>query len=304
MKILFKRGKQKELILNAKKDLTWKELAQKIGINDRYLCGDIKNEKRCLSEEVYRKLCGINGLDFDNFIEKKLKDNWGQSKGGVNSPGSTIKIPKVNFNEKFSEFIGAVLGDGHVCYIKSSNKQRKIGVYQIRIAGDLIKDKEYHNYLKNLGEEIFNLKGKEIKRPKNNERFLEFTSKKLIELFISIGINPGNKIKNQSTIPKWIFKNKRDLRTCLRGLIDTDGCIHRMSKKDPKLIRINFTNHNETLLKDTREGFILLGFNPSKIICNKHFFISRQKEIEKYVKEIGFKNLKHLKRLEQFSPFL
>jgi len=288
--------------LNAKKSLTWEKLALKIGINYRYLCNDIKNEKRYLPESTYKKLCKITGLNLDNFIENRLEDNWGQSKGGINSPGSIKKIPKVNFNEKLSEFIGAVLGDGHVCYFKSTNKKRKIGVYQIKIAGDLVKDKEYHSYLKNLGKEIFSLNGRERKRPKNNERFLEFTSRKLIELFISIGIKPGNKIKNQSTIPKWIFKNKQYLRTCLRGLIDTDGSIHRMSRRDWKLLRINFTNHNRTLLKDTREAFILCGFNPSKIICNRNFYISRQKEIEKYIKEIGFKNNKHLKRLEEFSP--
>ena len=129
---------------------------------------------------------------------------------------------------------------------------------------------------------------------------MDFYSKELVELFFSFGINAGNKIVNQSTIPKWIFKNKMFLRACIRGLIDTDGCIHRMSKRDSQLLRINFKNYNRTLLEDTRRAFLILGFNPSKIINDNVFYLSRQSEIRKYLKEIGFSNKKHLDRLDVF----
>ena len=74
-----------------------------------------------------------------------------------------------------------------------------------------------------------------------------------------------------------------------------------MSNKDPNLLRINFTNYNLTLLEDTRKAFIMLDFHPSKIINNKQFFISRQGEIRKYLKEIGFSNKKHLDRIKVFN---
>jgi hypothetical protein len=301
MRIKLQKGKQKELILKAKENKTWKELSIITGINEKHLCQNLKNEKVLLSNESYKKLSEISKMNFDKYIEKRLNDNWGKSKGGINSYGSTIKIPKIKLNENLAEFIGALLGDGNVCYYKR-NKKRNVGVYCIRIAGDLIKDKEYHKYLKNICEKIFNLKTKEIITA--NERFFSVTSKEVVDFIISNNIKPGNKIINQSTIPKWIIQNNNLLKVCLRGLIDTDGSIHRMSKRDFNLIRINFTNHNFTLLNDTRNGFIKLGFTPSKIIKNKQFFISRQNEIKKYLKEIGFKNIKHIKRLQEFSPFL
>lgn len=299
MRLILKRGKQEELILKAKGDLTWEKIAKKLNVNQKYLCCELKKEIRSLNEDLYKRLCKIAMVNYDENIEKKLIDNWGKSKGGLNSSGSLKKLPNIKFNEKLAEFVGIVLGDGHVCSYKQG---KKVGVYCIRIAGDLNKDKEYHvSYIKDLSKELFNLNANEVLSKWNNGRFLDLYSRKLVEFFISIGIMPGNKIKNQSTIPSWILKDKIFLRACLRGLIDTDGSIHRMSKKDPNLLRINFTNHNETLLRDVRNSFIKIGFNPSKIINNKKIYLSRQKEIEKYVKEIGFKNDKHIKRLSEFS---
>ncbi len=301
MRIKLKEGKQKELILLSKNNFTWKELANQLKINYQYLSRDLKNERMFLSEESYKKLCKITKINYDEFVEKELDDNWGKSKGGKISRGSKIKLTKPIINEKLAEFIGAVLGDGNITYYK---KGKKIGVYQIRIAGDLEKDKDYHlNHLKNICKEIFNLEAKEI--ISSHERFLNCSSKELVEFFIGMGLKSGNKIKNQTTIPSWIWEKDSYIKACLKGLIDTDGSIFKMSNKDPNLLRISFTNYNETLLEDTRKGFIKVGFSPSKIILNKQFFISKKSDISKYLKEIGFSNLKHKERLKTLqSPMV
>jgi intein/homing endonuclease len=297
MRIRLQKGKQKELILTAKRNLTWKKLGEITNIPHKYLCNDLKNGRIYLPEIIYKKLCKVSQKNFDQFIIQKLHDNWGKSKGGINSKGSTIQLPKINFNEKLAELAGAILGDGNITWYK---KGKKVGVYQIRIAGDLEKDKDYHTvYLRKLCKETLNLNARELKR--ENERFLDIYSKELVKLFISMGLKPGNKIKNQITIPEWIFQKTSYLKACIRGLIDTDGSIFRMSKRDHKLLRINFTNHNITLLKDTRKAFISLGFNPSKIINNRQFLLSRQSEIKKYLKEIGFSNKKHINRLKSLT---
>lgn len=299
MRIRLKRGKQKELILLAKGNLNWGEFSRILNFPKDYLSHDIKNENILISEELYNKICAIAKCNYDYFIEERLDDNWGKSKGGKKSIGSLIKLPEVKFDEKLAEFVGAVLGDGHVCFYK---KGKKIGVYSIKIAGDLEKDRDYHiNYLKLLCKKIFNLKAREIRRKEHNERFLDISSKELVNFFHSMGIKAGNKIANQSTIPRWIFKNKKFIRACIRGLIDTDGSIFRMSNKDPKLLRISFTNHNFSLLRDSREAFIQLGFNPSNLIGNKRFYLSRKSNIEKYLREVGFSNSKHIKRLQEFK---
>ena len=300
MRLQLQKGKQQELILLAKNRLSWQEIATKIGLNHHYFANELKNEKHLLSEEIYQKLCSLANVNYDQWIERKLDDNWGRSKGGLNSRGSTIVLPNIEMNEKLAEFVGAVLGDGNVNFYK---KGKEIGVYHIRIAGDKVKDNEYHTYLKDICKEIFNLNAKNVIRP--NERFLDIYSKELVIFFIKMGIKPGNKITNQSTIPLWIFEKVEYIRACLRGLIDTDGSIFRMSQRDFNLIRINFTNHNFTLLNDTREGFLKLGYHPSKIIHQRQFNLSRQDEIKKYLKEVGFSNKKHLDRIRNFlSPIV
>lgn len=303
MRVKLENGMQSKLIYLAKGDSPWSNLSIKLGINSNYLSGDLRREKTLLSEEIYLNLCKISGKNFNKFIKARLHERWGQSKGGFVSKGSTLNLKIPEYCEDLAEFMGAVLGDGHVHYTKKDLRNKKIGVYQIKIAGHFELDREYHQYLKNLAKSLFELDGKFILYKPHNERFLSLSSKKLVEFIMSMGINPGNKIVNQSTVPSWVFNDVKYMRACIRGLIDTDGCIHRMSKKDSHLLRINFKNNDFTLLNDARKIFILLGFNPSKIICGNVFYISRQNEIDKYLKEIGFSNKKHLDRLNNFrSP--
>jgi len=304
MRIRLQKGKQRELILLAKNSLPWKNFSEKLNFNPSYLSQDLKNERRLISEECYNKLCKNCNKNFDRFIIEKLNNSWGQIKGGEISTGTTVTLKIPVFDEKLAEMVGVVLGDGHVHTYK---KGKKVRVYCIRIAGDSKKDKEYHvNYLKPLCQSIFNLKVKERVLSNKNGRYLDMYSKELVIFFNKMGIPSGNKIINQSTIPLWIKENKEYLKSCLRGLIDTDGSIFRMSNRDKNLLRISFTNHNMTLLTDTRNSFIKLGYNPSKIMRKHHFFISRQDEIKKYLKEVGFANKRHITRLKKFreSPLV
>ena len=80
MKIMLKKGKQKQLIPCCKNrlDITWNQLAKRIRISEGYLKGDILNERRLLSEQNYMKLCKLSNNDFDIYIKERLDDNWGR----------------------------------------------------------------------------------------------------------------------------------------------------------------------------------------------------------------------------------
>lgn len=298
MRLRFEEGQQKLLLKDIKKkhSFSWKEFAKFLGISKSSLL-DLSREKNLLPSRIYKKIDPQN--KYKNKILEIKREGWGKIKGGLNSRGSLkqIKIPKKD--ERLAELIGIILGDGNIL---SYTKGKKIGVYHIRIAGDYNKDKEYHlNYIKPLCDNLFGITAKVHTLSTKRERFISLYSKRLVNYFKKMGLKPGNKIKNQSTIPKWVFSNKSFLQSCVRGLIDTDGSIFRMSNKDPSLLRINFKNHDMSLLRDTRNAFIRLGFNPSKIIDNKVFYISRKEEIVRYINEIGFSNLKHSKRFQKFT---
>src|SRR3989344_3087733 len=290
MKIRLKEGKQEELILLAKGNKTWRELGNLANVNQLYLSGDLRRETILLSDELFDNLCKIAGVNFNEFIINKLENYWGRKLGGINSSrfskGSLKEIKKPENSQDLAEFIGAVLGDGHVMYYK---KGKKTACYQINITGHLLHDKEYHvTYLKNLCKKLFDIDMKESIHINTNCRHIIGNSREMVRFFMNMGIKPGDKIRNQSTIPLWIWENNNWLKACLRGLIDTDGSIFRMSNQDPQLLRINFVNHNKTLLEDTRKVFVKLGFNPSKIINDRQINLSRKSDISKYLKEIGF----------------
>jgi len=232
------------------------------------------------------------------YIEESKGKNWGQRKGGLLSKGSLKTIYFPDKCKELAEFVGIILGDGN---IYSYNKGNKIGVYSVRIAGDYNKDKEYHlNFIQPLCLKLFKINARIRKHTINNERFICLDSKELVNYLETIGLKSGDKIKNNVGIPDWIFDNVEFLRTCVRGLIDTDGSVFRMSQRDSNLIRIGFTSHTPRLLNDTRAAFVKLGFSPSKIIDNRNFFISRQGEIVRYIREIGFSNKKHKDRFKKF----
>ena len=65
MRIKLKKGKQKELILKAKGKGTWKKLAQKLNINEKYLYYELKNEIRLMDKKLYKKLCALVKENFD-----------------------------------------------------------------------------------------------------------------------------------------------------------------------------------------------------------------------------------------------
>ena len=125
--------------------------------------------------------------------------------------------------------------------------------------------------------------------------------KNIVEFFKKNGLQSGNKVKNNVQIPKWIKENLSFLKSCVKGLTDTDGCVYYISRKTNRNLRITFTNHASNLLKDYRDALIKLGFYPSKIIRGYDVFLSRKKDIEKYISEVGFSNSKNLKRITYFS---
>lgn len=306
MRIRLKKGKQTELILLAKKEKTWKELSKELEIKEGYLSHEIKKEIVLISENLYKRLGEISNSNFDGNIIEKLDDNWGKSKGGIesskNSKGSLKEIKIPERDEKLAELIGIILGDGNINFYK---KGKKIGVYQVTITGHKELDKNYHlEHITNLFQELFQLKTKESISKNTNARTIKVSSLKLVNFLLQEGLKSGDKIRSQVTIPDWIKEKDEFLKACLRGLIDTDGSIFKMSNKDPNLLRINLTNYNLKLLEDSREGFIKLGFYPSKIIKNRQFFISRKDNISKYLKEIGFSNKKHKDRLRIFQSLV
>ena len=295
MRLVFAKGKQKELINNFRKinNLSWKELSKLLNVK----VGKIKayfDEASLVSDSIYFML--DENRIYEKFILEKKEDNWGRIKGGVNSLGKTkeINIPKES--KELSEFYGIMLGDGN----SHRTKGYKKGTYMIRIVGDDIKDKAYLNdYVKSLIESLFNIKVKIGFFKNTHAMFLQAHSLRLIDFLEEKGFTPGNKIKNKLEIPLWIKNNRQYLIACLRGLYDTDGSVYKLTNQNS--YQICFTNYNTDLLEDVREGLISLEISPSRIMKGTEIVITKKSELRKFLKVIGFHNERHLKKVKMWK---
>ncbi len=294
MRIRLKRGFQKKLIAWAKSDLTWKGLAKKLGINESYLKIDLNMERRLLSEDTYKRLCVLAKKDYGAYIVERLGDNWGRSVGGKKAsekqnPALLIKKP----SKDLAELIGIILGDGNL-WVKPG------GYHYVRICGDNKRDKEYlEKYVYSLIYRLFGVKMRFFESKRSNALYLVKGSRDMVFTLNKFGIPSGNKLKNNVSIPSWILNSKEYTRACIRGLMDTDGSVTPITGRDYPYIW--FSCNIENLRKSFDIAMKNLEFKTSKWnIREGHAaekYIGNKEDIARFLKEIGFHNPKHQKKI-------
>jgi len=307
-RVKFEIGQQKKFIQFVKKKLncTLMELSKK-DINVSVSSLRHYSTEYCLMPlSLVTSLCYLSGINIRKLNVSYLPENWGDVKGGkaamhilktkysdkldiwrrkakkasVNSHLKNIKIPEMN--EDLAEFIGVYLGDG------------TITPYFINITGDSRYDLRYFEYLRDLVKRLFNLESKISKDKKGNILYLTIWSKLLCKLLHEeYNIKFGDKIRNQTCIPQEIMNDKKLSLACLRGLVDTDGCISRRGRGGSQFC-VQFFNQNKKLLEQVR------------IIGSKYGFFSYStgnevgtnswNNILRYFNEVGSSNLKHIVR--------
>ena len=205
-----------------------------------------------------------------------------------------MSILKENFNEKTAELVGIMLGDGG---IYSAKKGSFLAVF-----GHSENDKEYLlNFVSNLLEKIFCIKSSIHYHRSLKEIRLQITRKNAIEKAKGFCLIPGDKVKNNVGIPEWIFSNKKFLRACIRGLIDTDGCVYAKWAY-PWIPQIEFYSVIPRLQEDFSKAMKVLDFKVSKWRVRNGVIstcgIYGKNEAFKYFQEIGFNNPRNIKRFK------
>jgi len=268
----FKKGEQIRFMRTVKNECfhSWKQLADFLCVGRSmiflYLSEDCK-----LPKTSFDKLIKVSNLDPSDFsFEVVPYPIYGDA-----------KIPN-KITPELSEFVGIMLGDGH---LSKTN-------YQITISCGVIDGSYIANYIPHLIKKLFS-KSVSFRQITKGGLDCRFNSKKVCEYLTSkMGIVSP---KTSCTIPRYFFKYSNLLRSCVRGLFDTDGGLHRHHKNSAQL---EFTNKSHFLIQSLRSALIQLGFNPSQISIN-----NREKgtfqlylfdgDIRKYFKEIGSSNPKN-----------
>jgi intein/homing endonuclease len=212
-------------------------------------------------------------------------------------------------NKKLAEILGMHCGDGCI----SITPRYK----EYALCGDITEEKEYYKKrVVPLFNEIIALpllknKIKAKKYPKMGVYGFLLFKKEIVEYFIKLGLSAGSKT-NQG-IPKIVKdSNIKCKKAFLRGLFDTDGSIYfqknysiKISKHKRPIIKIGTTSRK--LKEDIKElckelKYTIMEKKAYKGARDKNkvyeLVIYKKKDIIRWIKEIEFRNPKHITKIE------
>lgn len=312
-RVLLHKDIQFLLCISAKKqlELNWRQLANYLEVTPRAF----ENWYRglyLLPEEIFIKLNNISGLNISDY--KLVGDSWGQTKGGRRNvelhgnffgtiegrrkAGNKLQLLKQTknftlqcYSENLAEFIGIMLGDGGMDRV------------QISVTLGYTTDKNYVPYVRNLIYKLFKAESSLYRSKVKDAIRIRASGVNLVKNLLTLGLVVGNKTKQQIDIPLWIQEKEGYIKACIRGMVDTDGCVHRKVRREPngieyRSIGITFSSASKPLQISLRKLFSVLGFKTS--ISGKTVYLCGKEQIKKYIEEIGFSNPKHFSRYQEF----
>ena len=192
-----------------------------------------------------------------------------------------IKLPPHSM--WLAEFMGIMIGDGGL-----NNP------WQATITLNASKDAQYAAYVESLIEGLFGVKPAIRKRKNRDALVISAASITLVDFLISQGLRRGNKLEQGLNIPKWILRNQDFRKACVRGLIDTDGCLfihqHMVARKRYKNIGLCFTSHSPRLLEQVAGIFEEFGIMPHSSTKRRDIYLYRADAVAKYLRIFGTSN--------------
>lgn len=192
-----------------------------------------------------------------------------------------VLLPKHSVD--LAEFFGIMLGDGGI-----NNP------WQANITLNAIKDHEYSQYVKRLIQILFGITPTSfVYKTKDAIRILA-NGISLVDFLVSKGLPRGNKLRAGLRIPPWIMRNKKFSHACVRGLVDTDGCmfihIHTVAEKEYKNIGLTFSSRSSELIFQVAAIMEKSGIMPHVSARGTEIYVYRKDAIERYLKMFGSSN--------------
>ena len=216
-----------------------------------------------------------------------------------------IIVPN-KLNKELAELIGILTGDGSIGFYKGEGYTH----YQIRFYGHKTEDFDYYN--KNVNGLFKNLFNVDLKirshKSQGNASFITIDSKVIFQFLSKTLQIPTGKKFLFLKIPKYIKKsNSKIKKAFLRGLADTDASLTFKKKHKDKNYYplISLKQKNKRIIEEVVEILDEFGFNSyvqyDIITKDKRGFESNgnciylngKKNLERWIKLIGFNNLKH-----------
>ena len=326
-RLLFPKGEQSAFIASLLKNRknAVGELAVFCGVSERTI-RDWRREKFTLPEDAFRKM--QKHLHIPTPAVTRLADYWYAKKGarlgalrrlelygppgtkeGRQKGGRISQLRRKQFPERYpncpipkdydfpklstnlAEFIGIILGDGGLT------------PYQLKVTLNSEEEKEYRLFVSNLVFQLFHVHPKIYQRKDEKTCNVSVAGMQLIKVLNKLGVACGSKVKRQVQVPRWVKNNSNYARACLRGLMDTDGCVyhhHHVSHGVHCLnLGLTFTNLSRPLVEFVFQTLLSLGLTAKKTAHG--VFVYRKQEVDRYFSVIGSHNGHHIQRYSSFA---
>ena len=301
-----------------------RSLSLKLGVSKNFLDKLFYIEKRYLPDFLIPSRI----LDKLDIIDKQ-EDNWGRVKGGkeaykklinkygisgmrnrqINGGSAAMRNPNNSFNKpfvidindsRFLEIYGILLGDGWLSNLNYRGKD----IWLVGISGDKRLDKEFYFYLKKNILNLFQRRAYIKIRKNNNSMEINFGHKMLIKA-LNEELNFPIGVKNNLEIDKKIMVlSYEKLKYVIRGIFDTDGSFYldKTSSGNPYPV-ISIEMKERKLIKQLYGILLNHGFKVShrlghdKKEGSDRITLKGRIQLEKWMKEIGSSNLRHLNKI-------
>lgn len=203
----------------------------------------------------------------------------------------------LKLNSELCELVGAFIGDG---YLSRYGKKGMV----VGITGNAILDEEYLKFhMAFIVKKYFPYARPSFSyRKDENTLQLRFYSPELANFLLSLGFVPGVKTRTVQ-IPLIIEQDKQLLYATIRGIFDTDGCLFldkrkRYKKPYPRItIQIASIPLIVQLEKHLSSEFSLYVDKSNRDGKRNTLEIYGHKQLERFLKQIGFSNKRHLSKL-------
>lgn len=192
-----------------------------------------------------------------------------------------IRIPRLS--KSLAELFGIMLGDGGIN-----------NLWQANITMNSVEDAEYALYVKSLIQDLFDISPPIRKRKGRNAVVISAASTTLVNFLVEKGLPRGNKLENGIQIPSWILQKQSYRTACVRGLMDTDGCLfihsHKVGGKSYENIGLCFTSYSSKMLGQVAGVFEEFGIIPHIGSQGRSIYLYRADAVAKYLRVFGTSN--------------
>lgn len=192
-----------------------------------------------------------------------------------------VTIPKQS--AQLAEFFGIMLGDGGIN-----------NAWQANITLNAIADKDYAKHVVQLCGDLFKVLPAIRKRKTRETLVISLASTTIVDFLVEKGLLRGNKLAGGLAIPQWIMRERRYRIACLRGLVDTDGCLyvhrHSMGGRMYGNIGLCFTSYAPEMMGQVVSIFSECGIVPHVSGGGRKIYLYSQEAVKKYLDVIGTSN--------------